>query len=288
VSHDDEQASVTARRMLVGARLKRLREASGITREAAGFTIRASESKMSRLELGKVSFKERDVADLLVLYGVGDPDLRDEIITMAQQASQAGWWRQYEEILPSWFDSYVGLEEAAAAVRVYEVQFVPGLLQTPDYARAVIESALPPPNRREVEQAVDLRLTRQRVLERARVPHVWAVIDEAVLIRPVGSSVTMKAQLAHLLDLAERPTVALQVVPLHSSAHAVAGGAFTILRFGDLELPDTVYLEQLLNATYIDRPDHVERYISLMDRLSAEALTPEDTVDLLRDRLADS
>ncbi|MGL5809708.1 MAG: helix-turn-helix domain-containing protein [Nocardioides sp.] len=285
---DEERSSATARRMLVGARLKRMREARGISRETAGFTIRASESKMSRLELGKVSFKDRDVADLLVLYGIKDPDERDEIVRMAQQASQPGWWRAYEDVLPGWFDSYVGLEEAAATIRTYEIQFIPGLFQTPEYVRAVIEAALPPPAPHEVDRAVDLRLARQRLLDRAQAPHIWAVIDEAALRRPIGSPAVVKGQLVHLLDLTDRPHLTLQVVPTHSGAHAVAGGAFTLLRFGDLELPDTVYLEQLLNAVYVDRPEHVERYAALMDRLSAEALTPQDTIGLLHDLVADS
>ena len=284
---EDAQVSATARRMLVGARLKRLREAKGISREAAGYTIRASESKISRLELGKVSFKERDVADLLVLYGVGDPDARDEILEMARQASRPGWWRAYEDVLPTWFDNYVGLEETAVAIRTYEIQFVPGLLQTPVYARAVIESGLPTPQPHEVDRAIALRMARQRLLERANPPHLWAVIDEAALRRPVGTAATSKAQLAHLLDLTERPCITLQILPLSASAHAVGGGAFTLLRFGDLDLPDIAYLEQLLNAVYIDRRDQVECYTLLLERLAVEALTPDDTTRLLHQLLTD-
>jgi transcriptional regulator with XRE-family HTH domain len=284
---EEAQVSATARRMLVGARLKRLREAKGISREAAGFTIRASESKMSRLELGKVSFKERDVADLLVLYGVGDPDERDEIREMARQANRPGWWRAYEDVLPAWFDNYVGLEETAAAIRTYEIQFVPGLLQTPEYARAVIESGLPTPQPNEVDRAIALRMARQRLLGRANPPHLWAVIDEAALRRPVGTAATSKAQLAHLLDLTVRSSITLQILPLSASAHAVAGGAFTLLRFGDLDLPDIVYLEQLLNAVYIDRRDQVEGYALVLERLAVEALTPDDTTRLLHQLLTD-
>jgi transcriptional regulator with XRE-family HTH domain len=284
---EEEQASATARRMLVGARLKRLREARGISREAAGFTIRASESKMSRLELGKVSFKDRDVADLLVLYGVGDPDERDAILAMAREASRPGWWRAYEDILPTWFDNYVGLEEAAAGIRTYEIQFVPGLLQTPEYARAIIESALPTPSPQDVERTVALRVARQRLLDRAHPPHVWGVIEEAALRRRVGTPAIRRAQLAQLLELTARSRVTLQVLPLDSGAHAVAGGAFTLLRFGELDLPDIAYVEQLLNAVYIDRPEHVDRYNDLMNRLSVEALTPSDTARLLGKLLTD-
>src|SRR5881409_1612677 len=134
--------SATVRRMLVGAQLRRLREEKGITRAEAGYTIRASESKMSRLELGRVSFKERDIRDLLVLYGVEDPDQRDGLLALAKQANQPGWWHRYSDILPSWFESYVGLEETATLIRTYEGHLVPGLLQTEDYARAVMLAGL--------------------------------------------------------------------------------------------------------------------------------------------------
>lgn len=285
--HEQPQSSATARRMLVGARLKRLREGQGISRETAGYTIRASESKMSRLEQGKVAFKDRDVADLLMLYGVSDPDARDEILAMARDASRPGWWRAYDDVLPGWFNNYIGLEEAAVGIRTYEIQFIPGLLQTEDYARAVISSALPTPTKADVDRAVTLRLTRQQVLHRPHPPHLWAVIDEAALRRPVGTEHDRRAQLQHLLDLAKRPRITVQVLPFRSGSHAVAGGAFCLLRFGELDLPDVAYLEQLLNAVYIDRPDHVSRYSELMDRLCVESLTPQATHHFIERLLAE-
>jgi hypothetical protein len=272
--------SATVRRMLVGAHLRRLREEKGISRAQAGYTIRASESKMSRLELGRVAFKERDVSDLLVFYGVTDPGQRDAVLALVEEANRPGWWREYEDVMPGWFQNYIGLEEAATALRTYETHFVPGLLQTPDYARAVLASTIPPLTGIDLERAVQLRMTRQRVLARPEPLRVWAVVDEVALRREVGDGEVHRAQLRHLLELAERPNIALQVLPLRSGAHA-GGGAFSVLRFADPDLPDVVYIEQLVSALYVDKVEHVERYIEVITRLSVHALTPEATADLI-------
>jgi transcriptional regulator with XRE-family HTH domain len=279
--------NVTVRRLLVGSRLRRLREERGISREAAGFVIRASESKMSRLETGRVSFKERDIADLLIHYGVTDPEVRDTLLDLVRAAKRSGWWREYEEVTPGWFTNYIGLEEAAVGIRTYEVQFIPGLLQTPAYAASVIASALPPPTPPQVERTVQLRAVRQRILTRDDRPHLWVILDEAAVRRPVGSAEVTREQLQHLLDLAQTPQVALQVLPLRYGAHAAAGGAFTLLRFADPDLPDVVYVEQLVSALYLDKPEHVERYSDVANRLSVESLTPQDTVAFLAKVLAD-
>lgn len=276
------ESSATARRMLVGARLRRLREAKGISRQEAGFAIRASESKLSRMEAGRVGFKERDIADLLVLYGVVDPDERARILELVRAANRPGWWREYDDVMPDWFDSYVGLESAASQIRSYEIQFVPGLLQTADYARAMIASALPEPSPEVVDRGVDLRMNRQQILGRSGASRLWAVIDEGALRRPVGKRRTHRGQLEHLVEVAGRPGVTVQILPFRSGSHAVAGGAFCILRFADPDLPDIAYLEQLLSAMYIDRPDQVDRYTELMDRLCVESLTPKDTIAHLR------
>jgi len=258
-----------------------MREARGISREDAGYVIRASESKMSRLELGRVSFKERDVDDLLVHYGVTDAAQRESMRALVREANQSGWWRAYEDVLPGWFNNYVGLEEAAAGIRCYEIQFVPGLLQTHDYARAVISTAIPPPTREELERAVALRMARQRILDRTRPPHLWAILDEAALRRPVGDDEVTKDQLHHLVELSGSPNVAIQVLPLRYGAHAAAGGAFSVLRFADADLPDVVYVEQLASALYLDKVDQVDRYTEVMNRLSVESLTPAESRDLL-------
>jgi transcriptional regulator with XRE-family HTH domain len=285
---EQPQASVTARRMMLGARLRRLREERGISRAEAGYTIRASESKMSRLELGKVSFKERDVADLLVLYGVADPGQRDSVLGLLREANRPAWWREYEDVLPDWFQDYIGLEQAAERIRTYETHFVPGLLQTDDYSRAVIVSGLPTPTPVEADRAVALRATRKQLLTRAGAPHVWAVLDEAALRRPVGPDQVRVDQLEHLLKLADLSHVTLQVLPLTGLVHTSGSGAFTMLRFSEPDLPDVVYVENLLSALYLDKPDHVSRYTEVMDRLCVESLSPVATSALIADLLAES
>jgi transcriptional regulator with XRE-family HTH domain len=272
--------------MLVGARLRRLREARGITREKAGYVIRASESKMSRLELGRVSFKERDVADLLDYYGIAAPAERDSLLQLAREANTGGRWREYEDVLPGWFQNYVALEEVASKIRIYEVHFIPGLLQTPGYARAVIRQAVPPPSPDELERTVALRLERQKVLDRDNPPHVWAMLDEAALRRPQCSPEVFAEQLRHLVALASRPGVALQILPLRPGVTAPPGGPFSILRFADPDLADVVYVEQLLSALYLDRPEQVERYTELMNQLSIVGLTPHASEQFLRDLVA--
>jgi len=275
----------TALRMLLGAHLRRLREAQDITRETAGWEIRSSESKISRLELGRVSFKERDVSDLLTLYGVDDEEERARLLALAREANNPGWWHRYGDVLPSWFQSYLGLEAAAVLIRNYEVQFVPGLLQTEEYARAVVMLGHAHTSTHEVDRRVNLRLERQRLLTRARPPQVWAVIDEAVLRRPIGGAKVMRAQIEALIEATELPNIRLQVIGFHVGGHAAAGGAFSILRFPDQDLPDVVYVEQLTSALYLDKREDVEYYATAMERLCIEADPPERTGQILRDTL---
>jgi transcriptional regulator with XRE-family HTH domain len=272
----------TVRRLVVGSQLRRLREAAGITRDAAGYAIRGSESKISRLELGRVSFKQRDIVDLLTLYGIPEEDERVvALVTLAEEANQPGWWHRYDDVMAKWFQTYIGLEEAAEYIRTYEIQFVPGLLQTEDYARAVVSVGSPQDSDREVEAKVRVRMERQRILDRDRPPTLWAVIDEAALRRPMGGRRVMRGQIEHLLDLMKRPNISVQVVPFRQGGHAAESGAFTILRFDGEDLPDVVYLEQLVSALYLDKREQVDRYAQTMVRLTGEAPPPEDTADLL-------
>ena len=271
----------TVLRILLGSQLRRLREAKGVTRDDAGYTIRASGSKISRMELGRVSFKERDVEDLLDLYGV-DEEEAQALIALARQANSPGWWHKYSDVLPDWFQVYVGLEEAALLIRLYEVQFVPGLLQTADYARAVIRLGLPSASADEVERRVGLRLARQEVLKKeSGGPRLWAVVDEAALRRPIGGGEVMRAQLVRLIEAAREPNITLQVVPFRSGGHAAEAGAFTVMRFPEVDLPDVVYLEHLTSALYLDKREDVERYTEVMERLSVEGESPERTIDIL-------
>jgi len=277
----------TVRRILLGTQLRRLREAKGITREDAGYRIRASESKISRMELGRVGFKERDVVDLLEMYGVGDDAERESLVALARGANTAGWWHQYADVLPEWFQTYVGLEEAASVLRVYEVQFVPGLLQTPSYARAVITQGMPGAPEEEIERRVNMRITRQDLLTKQNGPRLWAVVDEAALRRPVGSREVFRSQLEQLIEATQNVRITLQVTPFRAGGHAAEAGAFTIMRFPEEDLPDVVYLEQLTSALYLDKREDVERYSEVMERLSVESEPPERTADLLRDMLRD-
>jgi Domain of unknown function (DUF5753) len=252
-----------------------------LTREAAGYRIRASESKISRLELGRVGFKDRDISDLLELYGVEDEIQREALVALAREANSPGWWHSYDDVLPNWFQTYVGLEEAASLIRSYEIQFLPGLLQTEAYARAVVSSGAPDLPTTEVDRRVHLRITRQRILSRPSAPGFWAVVDEAALHRPIGGSKVMKEQVEHLLEMMTLPNVTLQVMPFRFGGHAGEGGAFSILRFPEPELPDVVYVEQLVSAYYLDKREYVERYARTMDRLTVDSQPPTVTQDSL-------
>jgi transcriptional regulator with XRE-family HTH domain len=276
-----DAAGPTARRIAVGAQLRRLREAAGVSREEAGYHVRGSASKISRMELGRVGFKERDIADLLTLYGVVDESRREALLSLARDSRTDGWWHRYDDVLENWFNTYVGLEEAAATIRAYEVQFVPGLLQTADYARGVVVSGLPEASQSEVDRRVKLRLERQRILERIPPATYWVVIDEAALRRPVGGRAVMQEQVRRLLEVAERPNITIQVMPLRRGTHTADGGSFSMLRFSDPDIPDIVYVEQLVSALYLDKPEHVERYRQAMERLTVAALSPVDTTDYL-------
>jgi transcriptional regulator with XRE-family HTH domain len=267
--------------MLLGSQLRRLREAAGITPERASHELRASRSKISRLETGKVKFKVRDVEDLLSLYGVTDEQQRAEALTLARQSNAPDWWRKYSDILPGWFETYLGLESAASTIRSFEIQFVPALFQTADYARAVTRLGHKAAPAGEIEDRVALRLKRQDLLSRPEPPVVWSVIDEAVLLRPVGGPAVMRAQLRHLVEAAKMPHVTFQVVPFGLGAHAGAGGSFTVLRFAEQALPDVVYIEQLTSAIYLEQRPDVEHYLEVMDQLSGDALAPAATIRFL-------
>ncbi|REE98714.1 helix-turn-helix domain-containing protein [Thermomonospora umbrina] len=279
---DLEPAGPVVPRVLLGSRLRRLREEAGVTREAAGEEIRASGSKISRLELGRTGFKQRDVADLLSLYGVADEAERAVLLEMARQANGPAWWHAYAEVVPSWFQSYLSLEPAAAVIRTYEVQFVPGLLQTEEYARAVIRVGHPGAAAAEVERRVELRMRRQAILHRARPPHLWAVVDEAALRRPHAGVSAQREQIRRLIEIGRLPHVTVQVMSFRAGGHAAAGGPITLLRLPERELADVVYLEQLASAVYPDRPDDVMGYWHVLNNLATQAEAPDVSELLLR------
>jgi transcriptional regulator with XRE-family HTH domain len=272
----------TALRIALGTQLRRLREDSRITSAEAADAIRATPSKISRLERGRTTAKQRDVADLLTLYGVTDQAEREELLELVRQASAPGWWRQYSDILPRWFESYVGLEREASVIRSYEVQFVQGLLQTEDYARAVILISNAHASAEEIDRRVGLRMRRQELLTQPGAPELWAVLDEAVLRRSPGGPKVMRAQLEHLLQVADLPNVTLQIARFDAGPHAAAGGPFSILRFPEPDLPDVVYLEQLNSAVYLDQPGDVVNYLTIMDQLSVQAETDTASTNMIK------
>jgi transcriptional regulator with XRE-family HTH domain len=282
-----QQGGPTVLRIVLGTHLRRLREANGITREAAGDAIRASHAKISRLELGRVGFKERDIVDLLSLYGVTEAGEREEYLSLARRANSRGWWHQDSNLLPSWFETYLGLEQAASVIRTYQVQFVPGLLQSEEYARSVILVGHQDEPADDIDRRVRLRMNRQKMLTEPGAPQLWAVIDEAALSRPFGTRRVMHDQIEHLLEMTSLPNVTVQVLPFEFGIHAAAGGPFTILRFAEADLPDVVYLEQLNSAIYLDKRPEVEDYLAVMERVSVQAETPAETKAILRKKLLD-
>ena len=278
---EGEPRGPTVLRMMLGSQLRRFRETAGVTPEQAAYEIRASRSKISRMEHGRVGFKGRDVDDLLTLYGVHDEQIRTRMLAFAEQASTPGWWSKYDDVLPDWFEAFLGLEGAASVIRTFELQFVYGLFQTEDYARAVTLLGNKTASAEEIDRRVSVRLKRQAVLAGPEPPQVWSVMDEAVLRRPVGGRTVMRAQLTHLIEVASQPRVTIQVVPFARGGHAAAGGSFTVLRFAEPEVPDIVYIEQLTSALYLDSREDVDHYLEVMNELSTEALTPARSAALL-------
>jgi len=280
-----EHVGPTVARMLLGAQLRRMRENAGITREEAGDVIRASGSKISRLELGRTGFKLRDVYDLLSLYGVHDDGDRATSIALAQQANTPSWWRSYGDVLPAWLEPYLGMEQAARLIRCFDIQFVPSLLQTRDYARAVIRLAHSDAAQAETNQRLVLRMRRQEMLDQPAPPQLWAIIDESVLRRSIGGAETMRGQIRHLIELSQRRHVTIQVLPFTAGGRPAGSGAVTLLRFAAENLPDVVYLELLSSAVYLDKSAETLPYRKVFNALAADAQDPVASTETLRARL---
>ena len=278
----------TALRLILGKQLHTLREAAGVSTDDAAYEIRASRSKISRMENGRVAFKGRDVEDLLRLYRVSDGETRSRLLSLVRQANAPGWWAHYNDVLPEWFEEYLGLESAASVIRTFELQFVYGLFQTEEYARAVtlLGHASAPPE--EVDRRVGLRMKRQLLLDSPHAPRIWSVLDEGVLRRPVGGREVLRAQLVRLAEIASMPRVTLQVMPFSRGGHAAASGAFSVLRFREVEVPDVVFAEQLTSALYLDKRQDVDHYMEVMDLLSAKAFTPAETRAFLAEVLREA
>jgi len=284
MTHAGLSGGPTVLRIMLGIQLRRLREARGITAHEAALAIRGSESKISRIELGRNAVREIDVADLLASYGITDPGEREHLLALASQANRPGWWYRYNDILPVWFQPYIGLEEAAESIRIYEPQFVPGLLQTEDYAAAVLALGDIPHD--EADRHVILRKERQRRFAAGEL-RLWVILDEEALRRPVADRQVMREQLGSLLEATMRRNLTLQVIPRGAGGHAAPSG-FSILRFADREMPDIVYVEQLTSALYLDKRPDVDRYLLAMERMSLLSMDPQGSEDLIREILADT
>jgi transcriptional regulator with XRE-family HTH domain len=268
----------TVLRILLGTQLRRLRESSGITAQAAARAIRGSQSKISRIELGRNAVREIDIADLLDFYGLTDAAERERLLTLASRASQPAWWHPYQDVVPSWFEAYIGLEQSADSIRSFDNQLVPCLLQTEDYARAVLQLSTFSPV--EAERLLSLSRERRRRFADGQL-QLSALIDEVALRRPVGGTAVMRGQLQHLLDLSARSGLTIQVSPLLTGAWYATPISFSILSFAPAELPDVVYSGQLTSALYLDKPADVARYARAMDQIRASSLTPAETHELI-------
>lgn len=273
--------SPTVGRRQLGSELRRLREASGFTIEDVAQHLECSMSKVSRMETGRVPFRTSDVRVLFDLYGVTDESEQEALLNFARDSRQPGWWQSYSDVLPSWFKHRLGLEADATSHRTYQTQLVPGLLQTEDYARAVIRAAHPNALGEEIERRVSLRLARQTLIEQENAPLLWLILDEAVLRRPVGGARVMKGQLARLREVADMSNITFQVVPFAAGAHASLGSSFTVLRFPDSEDSDVIYVEELTSSFYLDKWDDVQTYCKAFDHLRASALEPSESLTLV-------
>ncbi|KOT40793.1 DNA-binding protein [Streptomyces caelestis] len=281
---DRPEPAPTLLKMLVGVQLAGFRDDAGLSQDQAARSVGFSPAKLSRIESGKSRRPptEGDVRALLKLYGT-DAYEASVLLKLLRRAGEPGWWQRYDKrLMPEWFDRLVGLQEAAATIRTFEIQYVPGLLQTAAYTRAVVERGLPNVPAGEVQRRVELRMRRAELLLREAAPQLWAVIDESVLLRVLGSPAVMREQLEHLVTMAERTNVTVQIVPLDVTNASAPAIPVTYLRFGGLDLPDVVYLEHIKSANFLEDRDETEEYRIALDRLADEALKPRDSVELLR------
>ncbi|MER5385614.1 helix-turn-helix transcriptional regulator [Streptomyces sp. NPDC002688] len=260
----------TVLRMVLGKRLRHLRERAGVSFEQAARAIEVTPLTVRRIEKAEVGLRIPYVRELLRAYGVPATEV-DDFLAMAREANQPGWWYKYRDVLPEWFSAYVSLESEASVIRLYEPHYVPGLLQTHDYATALMRVGFPNESEDDVARRVALRMKRQDLLAKSEAPAVWAILDETVLRRPVGGSAVMRAQFDRLNEVLNMPKVRIQIMRFGVGAHPGAFGPFHHFRFGFSELPDIVYTESLVGAVYVDRPDDVVSYLEVLDRMSVQA-----------------
>ncbi|MGW4892468.1 helix-turn-helix domain-containing protein [Kitasatospora sp. NPDC004240] len=270
-------------RRRLGGELGKLRTARGMAAKDVAAALGWSASKLSRIESGSVPLQDRDASKLLAHYGVDDPAQVKQFINLTRQSRQQGWWHAYGDALPEWFRAYIGLEADATKIETFQCELVPGLLQTEDYARAVIRATNPEEPAEDIDRRVALRMERQQILDRSQPPRFWAIIGEAVMKRVVGSPSVMRSQLDHIARMAdERPNITIQVLPFSAGAHGAMGSSFSILSFSDI--PGRVaYSEVTTSSIYTDRPLEIARHEDTFRRLTASSVQPERSVSWLRE-----
>ncbi|MEU6086839.1 helix-turn-helix transcriptional regulator [Streptomyces sp. NPDC047085] len=280
----ERRAAPTVGQVVLGKRLQELREAAGLSREEAAKVLRVASATVRRMEMADVALKIPYVQVLLSAYGVGEDDA-GAFVRLAEEANQPGWWQRFHDVLPDWFSLYVSLEGAARIIRSYEPHFVPGLLQTEAYARAVLEAGtIGQTGRESVERHVSLRMERQRLLEGSDPPHLWVIMDETVLRRPVSTrGEVMREQLDRLLEYAERDRITLQLAEFAAGPHPGTYAPFTLFRFGEPELPDMVFTEYLTGALYLDSRQEVAAHLEVLDHMTARAASARRTQKILRE-----
>jgi transcriptional regulator with XRE-family HTH domain len=274
-------AGPTVRRRRLGTELRRLRDSSGYKLEEVAAQLGVAPSTLSRIETGKAPTKSAYLSQMLEMYGVSDAEQRQVLLDMAREGHRKGWWAAYDDVLPSGFDIYVGLEAETAAIRSYEISVVQGLLQTADYARAVLREMFPRHTSQQIDRLVDLRIERQHRFDDDPPLELWAILDEAVIRRTVGGPAVMRRQLNHLVAEADRPGMTMQVLPFSCGAHAAHGGPFSILAFPDRSDSEVAYVESVAGYIYLEKDRDVRARADAFDRLRAAALSPGASADLI-------
>jgi transcriptional regulator with XRE-family HTH domain len=271
----------TVRRRRLGSELRKLRDASGMKLEEVAAELGVAPSTLSRIETGKAPTKSAYLSQMLEMYGVTDPAQRQVLVDMAREGHRKGWWAAYDDVLPSGFDIFVGLEAETTGIRSYENSVVYGLLQTQDYARAVLRELLPRHTDEQIDRQVDLRMARQRRLDEEPALDLWVIHDEAVIRRAVGGAAVMRGQLTRLLEVGARPGMTLQVLPFESGAHAGMRGPFSILEFPDRTDSRIAHVESMGGFIYMEKDREVRTCSDAFDRLRAAALAPGASTDLI-------
>ncbi|MGA2830489.1 MAG: helix-turn-helix transcriptional regulator [Streptosporangiaceae bacterium] len=283
MTENGQGGAPTALRMILGKQLQALREKAGLSYEQAAEAIYSSPWTVRRMERAEGGLKPLTVKGLLAAYGITEPGEVDAFVSLSREASRPGWWHSYNDVLPGWFRTFVGLEEAASSIRGYDPHWIPGLLQTEDYAHASVRTGFPDATSSEAERRVALRLARQQILNRPAPPRLWLVIDETALRRPTATTGpdVMRAQIDKMIEACQQPTITLQILPFSAGLHPAMWGPFRIFRFDAAELPDIVYAESLTSAYYIDKPDEAGEYAKVLDRICAQAAPAEETTGIL-------